>query len=164
MAESGLHSARVGFALLSGLTGGVLFFEAPVAYEVRCDRSKGVCTFTEQRPGRSRVREANIALLSQAVVRAATPGWPDPRTGVWDVSQETGDELVGAYWSREEAEEAVRKVNAFLQNPTAGHVCRDEERPADRLDRWSAYPRGRDASVGTSGRSPRGGGRPRLLD
>jgi hypothetical protein len=114
--------ALLGFTALLGLVVGLLFLEVPVAYELKCDRSTGVCTFTEQRLGNSRVTEAKIVSLRQAEVRAGTPGWSDARSAVWVVSRETGDKRFAAYWSRAEAEEAARKINAFLQDPTAGHA------------------------------------------
>jgi hypothetical protein len=114
--------ALLGFTVFLGLAVGLFFLEAPVAYELRCDRSTGLCTFTEQRLGESRVTVAKIASLHQAEVRAATPGWPDLRSAVWVASREAGDKRFAAYWSRAEAEEAARKINAFLRDPTAGRV------------------------------------------
>jgi hypothetical protein len=112
----------LGFIVLLGFVVGSLFLEVPVAYELKCDRSKGGCTFTEQRLGRSRAAEARIASLQHAEVRRGTPGWANPLSIVWVVSRKSGGERFAAYWSRAEAEEAARKINAFLRDPTAGRV------------------------------------------
>jgi uncharacterized membrane protein YbaN (DUF454 family) len=127
--------ALLGFTVFLSLAVGLFFFEAPVAYELKCDRSAGVCTFTEQRLGKSRVTEAKIESLGQATIQVATSGWPNPRTAVWVGSRKAGAKRFAAYWSRGEAEEAARTINSFLRDPKAGHVVLTKSVP---LTYWIA--------------------------
>jgi hypothetical protein len=96
---------------------GFFIFDEPLEFWLDCNRTTGVCTFTQKLLGRSRIRTAPLASLRAAELRTGTPRRSVPRVSVWVVGQ--GQDLFFAdYHQRADAEATAGEINTYLKDPT----------------------------------------------
>ena len=102
---------------LAAVAVGFFVFDEPLEFWLDCNRTTGVCTFTQKLLGRSRVRTAPVVSLRAAELRTGTPRRSVPRVSVWVVGQ--GEDLFFAdYHRRADAEATAGEINMYLKDPT----------------------------------------------
>jgi hypothetical protein len=102
---------------LAAVAVGFFVFDEPLEFWLDCNRTTGVCTFTQKLLGRSRVRTAPVASLRAAELRTGMPRRSVPRVSVWVVGQ--GKDLFFAdYHKRADAEATAGEINMYLKDPT----------------------------------------------
>ena len=113
----------LGFTVVIAFLVGLLLFDAPLEYGLDCNRSAGVCTFSQRLLIRSKTGLARIDSLRQAEVRAGRVRRGSPRIMIWVTSNGSGpDWFFADYSSRAEAEADTGKINSFLQDPSDGRL------------------------------------------
>jgi hypothetical protein len=113
----------LGFTVVIALLVGLLLFEAPLEYGLDCNRSAGICTFSQRLLIRSKTGQARIDSLRQAEVRVGRVRRGSPRIMIWVTSNGAGpDWFFADYSSRAEAEADTSKINSFLQDPSDGRL------------------------------------------
>jgi hypothetical protein len=111
------------FAVALALLVGLLLFDAPLEYGLDCNRLAGVCTFSQRLLIRSKTGQAEIESLRRAEVRVVPGRRGSPRIMIWVMSNGAGSDWFFADYSlRAEAEADTRKINSFLQDPSAGRL------------------------------------------
>jgi hypothetical protein len=96
---------------------GFFVFDEPLEFWLECNRTAGVCTFTQKLLGRSRIRTAPVASLREAELRTGTPRRSIPRTSVWILDGKE-DYFFADYHKRSDAEAAADEINSFLKDST----------------------------------------------
>jgi hypothetical protein len=96
---------------------GFFVFNEPLEFWLECNRTSGVCTFTQKLLGRSRVRTAPVASLRGAELRTGTPRRSIPRSSVW-VLDGKEDYFFADYHERSDAQAVADEINSFLKDST----------------------------------------------
>ncbi|HEY6929546.1 MAG TPA: hypothetical protein VJA66_07710 [Thermoanaerobaculia bacterium] len=123
----------LGLALAASV--GWFVWNEPLEYWIDCNRFAGACTLTQKFIARSRTASVPIESLRGAEVRAHARGRGKPRQSVWVVSDRS-DYFVADYRSREDAQSAAGKINAFLADRNRGRLRITQ---TDRVMYWVAW-------------------------
>jgi hypothetical protein len=105
-------------AVVLGVTA-VFLLDTPYEYRLTCERATGLCTFTQRAAFSKRTGTAPIASLGGSHVRVAAVRGA-PRIQTWIRTRDGGgDHYVADYSGRKAAEDAARRIDAFLADSRA---------------------------------------------